>query len=169
MLSLYETISIIINVVLGVFVVVQIALAIKVYKAEHERRKKLATIEHVRSIRPLYREAKLKLDAKFGRSTLTEKDVDEIYGNPELKEALENFLAILEHTSVGMNTGVFDKDIWYRMSASFMIKIFRRLQTYIKKVQKENPAAYIEFEEVIVEFEKRKKRKVDIIGNIKHS
>lgn len=71
--------------------------------------------------------------------------------------------------SVGMNTGVFDKDLLYRMSSSYLIRIYRRLEPYVKHVQKNNSFAYIEFQEIISDFEERKRIKPDPRGNIRYS
>src|SRR5215208_4734108 len=134
-MTTYEIATLILGIIGGAFVIIQIYVAVRAYKAEHERQKKQATIEYVKAIRPLYREAKIKVDQKFGDRTLSESDVEELEKDFDSKESLKNLLSILEHASVGMNAGVFDKDLWYRMSATFLIRIYRRFYAYIKKVQ----------------------------------
>jgi len=168
-MNTYEILTLALGIIGGVFVIFQIYIAVRAYKAEHERQKKQATIEYVRAIRPLYREAKNKVDRKFGERVLSESDVDELEKDFDTRESLKDLLSILEHTSVGMNTGVFDKDLWYRMSASFLIRIYRRFYAYIKNIQQKQPSAYSEFQEIVIEFEKRKKQRLESSGNIQHS
>jgi hypothetical protein len=165
----YEIATLTLGIIGGVFVVIQIYIGVRAYKAEHERQKKQATIEYVKAIRPLYREAKLKVDKKFGDKTLSEADVEELEKDFDTKESLKDLLSILEHAAVGMNAGVFDKDLWYRMSGSFLIRIYRRFYAYIKKAQQRQPSAYNEFLEIVIDFENRKKQKVDPSGNIRLS
>lgn len=95
--------------------------------------------------------------------------VKEINENHEIKSEIRELLGTLEHVSVGMNTGVFDKDLWYRMSATFLITLYSRLRAYIKHVQKDNPSTYIEFEGIVKEFEARKAKKPESTGNIQYS
>lgn len=66
----YEIATLTLGVLGGLFVIAQIYIGVRAYKAEHERQKKQSTIEYVKAIRPLYRDAKLKVDKKFGDRTL---------------------------------------------------------------------------------------------------
>jgi hypothetical protein len=152
-----------------IFIVLELSLGVRSYKAMHERQKKQATIEHVRAIRPIYTKCREIIDNELGKDVITEKILPEILANPEILENVKDLLSLLEHTSVGMNTGVFDKELWYRMSASYLINIYHRLHVYIKYIQKNHQYAYIEFEELILEFENRKRQKPDPRGIIKHS
>ncbi len=168
-MSLYEVLSLILGILGAVVIIVQLSIAIRAMRADHERRQKQATIEHVRTIRPLYKHCRQVIDEKFGKDVLSDGAVGEIDKDDELRENIKDMLALLEHTSVGMNTGVFDKDLWYRMSASYLIRIYHRLRPYIKYIQKSQPSAYIEFEEIVHEFEERKRRRPDSRGQIKYS
>lgn len=152
-----------------VIIVLQLRLGLKTLKADHERRKKQATIEYINSIRQLWSENVKLLDEKYSVNTLSEENLQEIESNPEIRDIIKDLLGKLEHMSVGMNTDVFDKDLLYRMSASYLIRIYRRLLPYISFVQKGNPFAYIEFQEIILDFENRKRVRPDPRGEIIHS
>ena len=108
-------------------------------------------------------------DKKFGVHSLTNEDVSNINKDTELKETAKALLGLLEHISVGMNTGVYDKNLLFRMSGKYLIDLFDRFKPYIKESQKENPYSYIEFEELVVDFEERKRLRPDPRDNIKYS
>ncbi len=169
------SISSLVGAIVGVsgllFVVLQIRMAVRSYLADHERRKKQATIEYVREVRPLYKKNREVIDLKYGSDVLSDADVAEIVKESgEIRENLKEILAQLEFLAVGVNTGVFDKDLWFRMSAAYIIRIYQRFHPYIKYVQKTNPFAFIEFEEIVLEFQERKRRvKAETKGNIKYS
>ena len=165
--QLVTTIATLVGLVLVLF---QLRVAIRTFKADHERRKKQTTVEHVREIRPLYTKCRQLVDRKYGSDVLSDKDVEEIVReNGEIRDNLKEILAYLEFTAIGTNTGVFDKELWYRMSGSYLIRIYHRFRPYIKFAQKNNPYAFIEFEEIVLEFEERKRLKPDPRETIKYS
>lgn len=162
-MSPFETISLIIAV-LGISVIwLQI-------KADHERRKKQATIEFLNSIRPVWLENETRIYKSLGRRGLTEADIPKILEDDDLRESIKTLLGRLEYMAVGINTGVFDEYILYRMAASYLIKIYHRLYPYIIYIQKnKNPYAYVEFKELVIKFEDLKRRRPDPRGRIKLS
>ena len=153
-----------------VFIILQLRIAAASFMADHERRKKQATIDYVREVRPLYTKCRRVIDERYGIDVLSDKDVEEIVTeNGEIRNNLKEILTQVEFIAIGVKTGVFDKDLWYRMSGAYMVRIYHRFRPYIKYIQKSNPNAYIEFEEVAQEFEARKRLKPDPRGNIKYS
>lgn len=166
----YEIMTLI-TAVIGVLLIAgELALGVWALRAEHERQKKQATIEYLLNIRPLYKQLWNDVQNRFGYDIITETMVKALENEHEIRREIKELLATLEHASVGMNTGVYDKDLWYRMSASFLIRLYNRLRTYIKYVQSHNPNAYIEFEGIVQEFEERKRKAyVEEKGNIKYS
>ena len=110
-------------------VYLQLRMANKSFRADHERRKKQATIEHIREIRPLYNRASQRLDATYGTDLLSEAIVTKIVDDDqETREHLKQILTLLEYTAVGANIGVFDKDLWYRMSGTYLIRLYHRVR-----------------------------------------
>jgi hypothetical protein len=163
----------IISTLIAVFVVAatlyRIHFFIKAFKADHERRKKQATIEFVGNI---LREVRLKIDAKYKFKTLTEADILRIKSEPEEEAELRNTLGAIEHLMVGVHTGVYDKDILYRMSASYITNLFDRVKPYVDKAREDfTPAAYTEFEQIAREFQSRRRGEITVLhrGEIKHS
>jgi len=144
-----------------------IYLQVQSLKKDHERRKKQATMEHIRTIRPMY--VKLIRDSEkvFGKDILTQQNLQLVLNDNEKREPLKDFLSTIEHLAVGVNTGLFDIDIVSRMMGNYLIRMFNRYRPYIKEVQKTgNRTAYIEFENLVKELEKMKDNPLPKFGNI---
>ena len=145
-----------------------IYLQIKMLNSDHDRRKKQATMEHIRTIRPIYVKLLRESEKVFGQDVLSKENVAIILADYEKRENLKDFLSTLEHLAVGVNTGIFDISIVYRMMGAYLIRMFNRFRPYIKEVQKSvNSTAYIEFENMAKELEKMRKNILPEIGNIK--
>ena len=169
-MSTFEILSLVINFIGIGLIIFQLAIAVRSFKAEHERKKKQATIEYIHNAREVYNKSRRNVEAMFGTDVLTEANVIELVKDSRAKDEIKDLLAILEYISVGMNTGVFDKDLWYRMSGAFLIRVYNQARSYIKYSQKDHPTAYIEFEEIVKDFEERNRKKVaSTKGNIKYS
>jgi len=165
----YEILTLLIGTTTAGILLVQAGLALKSLKADHERRKKQATFEFVQKIRPAWLEAKHAIEEKWGDEPLTSKELLEIDSDFQLLKLVRNLLGQLEHLSVGMNSGVFDKDLLYRMSGSQLISIYHRLHTYIDRAQKSSPKAYIEYQDLVKSFEDRRRTRPGASGNIVNS
>jgi len=155
-----------IGLVLGIY---NIRLVEKTFKADHERRKKQATIEYVGQI---LREARFKIDAHYrSNKSLTDEQVSTLIANPADSAEWRNAIGVFEHLAVGINAGVYDKDILYRMAGGYITTLFTFVEPYIKAARKQYPRAYCEFQELAREFKKRHENNEPIlgIGDIKHS
>lgn len=133
--------------------------------ADHDRRKKEATIAHVNNIRDKYRAMRADLDSKFGEGNVINiSDIDED-STAELKE----MLSLMEHLAAGVNSGVFDFDMIYIMSGSYFAGIYERSAPFIKhrRTLKNNPAAYIEFEHMVDLIHERKRNSRDRRADLK--
>lgn len=169
-MSLYETLSLILAIVSIAALLWQVRVALQSIHADHERRKKQATIEFLMAqVRPLWTEGRHLLDKKWGTGVLNEDSLKQIEDDPEARVIVTSLLGHLEYLSVGINTGIYDKDILFRASGTSMIRLFHRLRPYIKLSQKNQVTAYIEFENLIHDLEERKRKKPPVDGNIIHS
>ncbi len=145
----------------------QAGIAIVSIKADHERRRKQATIEQVGNE---YRACRYALEDRFGTKSLTDEDIAKIQEDKEYEATIVRLLAVLEHIAVGVNTGIYDEEIVFRMSSTSMIGIFKRLEPYIRYRQRNyNEASYIEFNHLVKEFEGRKLINPSNKGNINFS
>jgi hypothetical protein len=147
-------------------VVYSINLQIKSIKIDHDRRRKQATLEYLNAIRPRYKSLFQDYEKVMGPDVLTKAGLETILSNNELRSMIKDYLSMLEHLSVGTNVGVFDKDLIYRISAQNLIGKYYKFKPYIDFAQKTLPTAYIEYENLVKEFENQKKLKPSIKGNL---
>lgn len=134
--------------------------------ADHDRRKKQATIEYMTEVRPRWSKGRRTLNDKFGLGVMTEKDIEKTASDRNLRRIVREFLGSLEHLALGVNTNVFDRDIVLRMSGTYLLRIYLRMRLYIHTAQTRNPRAYCEFCELMREFEKSISYKVSTDGRI---
>ncbi|TVO60195.1 DUF4760 domain-containing protein [Spiribacter vilamensis] len=168
-MTTFEIASLMIAVITAAVLVVQVGFALKALNADHGRRKKQATFEFVQKIRPAWLEARHERDERWGKAPLASKDLKEIENDFQLMSTIRSLLGILEHLSVGMNSGVFDKDLLYIMSGSQLISTHKRFRSYIDKIQQTRPTAYTEFGDLVRDFEERKRMRPITDGNIANS
>jgi len=157
------------NSIIQIFILViisgQLFFLHKTYKADHERRKKQATVEYINNIRNDYKVLNNKLIEKFSNHPIKMDGIDHL-----MEKDINLLLSILEHLSVGINTGVYDFNILNRMTGSFLVSRYYQLHPYISKAQLKNPLSYIEFEQLCSRIEEiRKKKYHSNEGSIKHS
>lgn len=163
----FEFATIAINAVMLYLLWRQVSIAAKALRADHQRRKKQSTIEFLMfHVRPQWTEGQKILDQRWPESVITDKVLKEISENSESKAIVQTLLGHLEYMAVGINTGIYDEDILYRASGAYLIRLFHRLRPFVKQAQQDLPTRYIEFENLIAKFEKRKRNKPDEAGNL---
>ncbi len=152
-------------------ILIQLVLMFITYRADNERKRKQSTIEYINNIRGIYKPIRKHLDDLFpgNNRVINLKEIDN-----DLKSDIRELLSTVEHLAVGLNTGVYDFDIFFRMSGSYFLRIFKKLNPYISNAQKNQATAYIEFEAICkrIEFEKEKRNykiKITQKGKIKYS
>ena len=157
--------SLITSIITAACLVVQTNIFWRTMRADHERRKKQATIEYVNSIREHYRPISRRLIDKFDDKVINIDDMDE-----QIKQDIREFLSIVEHLSVGVNTGIYDLEILFRMSEFYFISMFEKLSPYIydRRQKRSNNTLYCEFE-IMVSDIKRIREKRNSQGNIHHA
>jgi hypothetical protein len=138
-----ELITVLISVSGVIILIAQLFMLIKNLKADHERRKKQSTIEYMNKIRDIYRPIDTKLTQKHGSKALNPEDIDEA----DMADMRE-FLSVLEHLSVGVNSYVYDILLVNRMSGTFLLDTLDKVKPYIKYSRKERSSKtlYEEFE-----------------------
>lgn len=152
-MSLYEVLAIIVGTVSIAILIVQVGVAARTLKLDHKRRKNEATINFMLQVRPLWHQGRRLIDQKWGKTELSESALTEIDENFEAHEIVRTLLGHLELLSVGVNSGVYDKNLLRRMSGAHLTRMYRRLKPYIKRMQKKQTSAYVEFERLIHEFQ----------------
>lgn len=118
-------------------------------RADHDRRRNEATLDYLRSIRSVYIPLHAAYKSAVGNVDLTEAMLPAILKDRTLVAAIKEYLATLEHLSVGANLGVFDVETINRMNGSYLVRQYRRFQPYIEHARKRTPLAYEEFESLV--------------------
>jgi hypothetical protein len=161
----------IISVITIILILIQLIVMFFAYKADNERKRKQSTIEYINNIRGIYKPIRKNLDEKFPGDdrVINLEEIDDKL-NLEIKE----LLSTVEHLSVGLNTNVYDFDIFFRMSGSYFFGIYKKLNPHILNAQKNRPTNYIEFEAICKRIELAKEKhnyKMTILknGKIKYS
>lgn len=128
----YETIYIAVVTVTAVILVLQTSVIAYSVKADHRRRKKQITIER---LGPLVRSLGAKMKSK----------------DPLVEQILET----LEHECTGINSDVYDIDIFFQMFGPTLPEMYEKLVPHIEAERISDRGAYIELEAVVNEFVKR--------------
>lgn len=129
-----------------------IQVAMTSFIADHERRKKQATLEHITGIRETYIPIRQKLDQVFGVDGAVRLDM--LDADHELRADLTKFLVTFEHLAVGALTDVFDRDVLLRSSGAFITTAYERVEPYVQRIRidRANERLYVEFETLAREF-----------------
>jgi Tfp pilus assembly protein PilE len=163
----FEIISITISIITLLVLSAQLYFLYKSFIADHERRKKQATIEYVNSIRERYINAINTINERFDS-----KEFDAINLNKmteDDKRHVRTYLSTVEHLAAGVNCGVYDIDILERMGGTGFITQFNKFWPYIKDRRKNySSSVYIEFE-IMCDDIKKIRRIREKRGNIVHS
>jgi hypothetical protein len=136
-------------------------------KADHNRRKKTATLEYIST---KYAEARYEIEKEYGDADIAKTNADEIIKDHVKMASLKRLMAVMEYASVGINMGIFDKDVVYRTSCTSFINNYNKLKSIIEKRRiNEGNKVLIEYEKVISEFQTIKaKENISNNGNIKN-
>jgi len=158
-------INTVIQILMFLVISIQLYFMQKTFRADHERRKKQATVEYLNKIREQYRTLSNKLIGKFNEDAINLSKIDD-GTRIEIKE----LLSILEHLSTGVNTEVYDYDIIKRMSGSYLVNRYKQLYPYIDNAQKSSRTLYIEFETLCKRIENDKRQfHISNDGNMEYS
>jgi len=153
-MNTYQIISLVLQLSAFSVVAYQLLLVLRTLRADHERRRKQASIE---KLGHEYRECRYALESKFGTKHITAEEIVKIASDDEYEANVKRLLGVLEHIAVGVNSGIYDKELVFRMSSGSMIDIYRRMEPFI--VHRRNTGykwSYVEFQHLIREFEGKK-------------
>jgi Domain of unknown function (DUF4760) len=141
---------------------------LKRLKADHERQKKQSTIE---DFGDAYLLCRYEIEAKYGLEPITAEASSKIDNDLEKCAAINKLLGTLEHVAVGVNVGVYDRDVVFRMSAGSMIRIRHQLHHYIEHRRRvlSQPKLFNEYEKLTRDFEAIYQPQPSNQGDIKHS
>ena len=161
-MSVYEMWTVVVLGVTAFIFLLQAAIAVQSLTADHTRRRKEATINHMNDIRPQYFEIDQELISKLGKGALDDAKIDAILQDSELLNRIKMMLGLFEHLAVGANEGVFDIGLLDRMSGRHLIDVHDRFGQYIERRRSEddNPRYYEEFDKLVKKIKSRRRRAI---------
>lgn len=105
---------------------------------ENERLQKQATLDFFMAQKPELYSYNHIIYAKYGRDTISYQD---IVFDKEFNEVVKNYLNILEIFAAGINTGIYNIDVFDRLYGDACVRVVTQLKYYIintrKKLQEE--------------------------------
>lgn len=166
----------------GVFItLVGVVVAVWHIRANHERRKKQATIEFYHIIDDHCTESLRQIDKKFPRNNvISVSDIESDKSGDDTLRAIKKYLYHMECLSVGINTKVYDIFVFERMAGNFTVRWFDRLKEVIISFRKDFDSqgcpkshAYKDFEDVVSRLKEVRKKRFPMrerdLAKMKHS
>lgn len=146
----------IIEIAANIFTCVGILIALcefyffhKSIYADYERSKKQATIdlymEHYNDIIQLNHEIYLRYQRK-------KVPVEEIKNDDEFKQILKQYLNWMEWISTGINTDIYDMNVFDRLYGRAMVRLYEQLEDYIqyRRIELKEWEVYRDYELLVV-------------------
>ena len=139
-----------VSISVGVIIAIwQLFLGKRSFNADHERRKKQATIEHYSRICNEFREALKRINAKF-----PDDKVVKIHNPVDDKDMLDDvatYLSHMEKFAIGINTNIYDFDVFKRMSGVWAVRYYDRFKEAIEylRMRPYSQKAYMNYEDLI--------------------
>ena len=169
--QIIANIVVVIGVVLGV---IQLWQNKRIAKADHERRKKEATIVFTHEIITKSNELNAVIVRVFQNDTINPTDERYLNGKDgglSIQRIIIRYLNLMERISVGLNTSVYDIDIFARICGRRIEKSWDRLHNIVKERRLVNnqESLYSDFEQMVNTLKKRHEKPINTSGNIKYS
>lgn len=158
-------IAVIIGIPIGIY---QVVLTRKIAKADLERREKESTIVFTDEIITRVDAINQDIRRVFDNDTINSSD-ERYSGNNEIQESIKQYLKLMERMSVGINSGVYNIDVFSRICGRKIVESYDRLSTIIreKRINQGNERLYVEFEYMAGVLRKRYSSEISHQGDIK--
>ena len=126
-----------------------------IFSAEHERRRKQATLEHLNVIRGNIVNSQEQLQETLRRN---EEKYDNMSDND--KKSVQTYLDTLEQLAICVNMSLLDMDLVRRYYGNLLLQAQECLQSYIEHARFNllQPTAYMELEELCGRIKEKRDR-----------
>lgn len=157
--------TIVTNLFLSVGVVVAIFQLVQMRKsnilqsesmiADHDRRKKQSTLEFYTDIYPYLSEFRTKITDVFDNGYVTPDDA-RYNQNPDIQKMIYEYLVIIERFAVGVNSGIYDINVFAKTSGKTVSDMYKKLSPVIDemRVTYKYPEMFNDFEKMCKDVEK---------------
>lgn len=159
-----------VGVLIAVFQLIQMKksniLQSKSLLADHERRKKQSTLEFYSNIYPYLSEFRTKITDVFGNGYVTPDDV-RYKQNADIQKMIYEYLVIIERFAVGVNSGIYDINVFAKTSGKVVSDMYKKLSPIIEelRVTQNYPEMFNDFEKMSKDVEKvREKMYPKLLG-----
>lgn len=161
-----EIVTCIILFVTAVIAIIQLILNRKVAKLDLDRRKKEATIAFTHEILELVSDLRQLITDEYNREPIK---YSEYQSNDEMKQVITKYLNIMERISVGINSGVYDIDIYSRICGRTTIIYWDQLSHVIEEKRKDlhRDTLFIEYEQLVTKLKEMNKPIENHKGDLK--
>jgi len=146
------------------------------FLADHERRKKQATIEFSFQVLEERSKAAKVINAVFKDDAVVNVNApDYINDIDDVKSAITRYLNLMERISVGINTGIYDLTTFTRITGNATVDFYKRIEPIIVERRKlsQRKSLYCDFEKLVNDISEEFKKDAPIIpndsANIKYS
>ncbi len=157
--TIVEVSTIVTNIFLSVGAVITVFQLIQMKKsnilqskslmADHERRKKQSTLEFYSDIYPYLSEFRTKITDIFGNGYVTPDDVRYIQ-DKDIQQMIYEYLVIIERFAVGVNSGIYDINIFAKTSGKVVSDMYKKLSPIIEnmRITQNYPEMFNDFEKM---------------------
>lgn len=157
--TIVEVSTIITNIFLSVGAVITVFQLIQMKKsnilqskslmADHERRKKQSTLEFYSDIYPYLSEFRTKITDIFGNGYVTPDDVRYIQ-DKDIQQMIYEYLVIIERFAVGVNSGIYDINVFAKTSGKVVSDMYKKLSPIIEnmRITQNYPEMFNDFEKM---------------------
>ena len=135
---LFSIVQFVTNIALIIGVIIalcQLKLSRKIAEKDFERRKKEATIDFANDIVSRTNELMVSINQVFGDDKIYISDVRYL-NDTQMQGYINRYLNLMERMSVGINTEVYDFDIFRRICGTRTLRAWDRLKNVVYEKRK---------------------------------
>lgn len=123
--------------------------------ADHERRKKQSTLEFYSELYPHLSELRTKITDIFSDEYINPCDT-RFEGNQDIQKVIYEYLVIVERFSVGINSGIYDVDVFARTSGKTVSDMYKKLSPVINhwRITQNYPEMFYDLEKMSREIDR---------------
>ena len=128
---------------------------LRIYKADHKRKKKQATVEFYNELRKEFMESLDRMEKRFPEDKII--NIFEVENDEKLLADIRDYLSCMERFSVGINEKIYDITMFSEMvRASLVIEWHKKFKNVIlyHRVKYKNPNVYKNFDKFVKRLEK---------------
>jgi hypothetical protein len=137
-----------------VLILHQLQMAREESKREHQRRQNEMTLNAYNTVRGDLRETirrvRIKLELEDMFDAFTEKHLQQITNDKELRDDVARMLGFLNKFAVGIKHDVFNIGLVNDLAGKLFIETYKQFKPYIVWVRKDSETFYVDYENLVL-------------------